>query len=287
MTWIKNIHNIYNHKYINSVGIKIIEKDSIYSSYVTHVKYISKGKNSFIFRVISDNIKLCFKIVTYDSVNANLYESKISEHINTVPTENLRKYYMSTNITRGLPKLNNDNQYLNDILRNFNKIKLYSNVTIYEWIEGIDFLNYLNINRLNINIIKEIITVLLTLSKYIPGFRHNDLHFLNIIMRDNKPIIIDFDYSTIFNLLNPKITPDITNRYGIRNDGNIFYDIHYFLNQLLHKKLSLTSDIIKFIHNIIPKELRGMNKKKILSDYRLLQNYNAKLILDKLSISDL
>ncbi len=303
---IDNLKNIYNNTYfITNNGLILKKNGEIFRNYVSSVKYITKGKNGFIFKVIINNSPFCFKITLHGTNDHKPYEVQISEKMNEISNLKVRKYYASISGS-GIPKLNEDNVFNHDLIYAIRRNKPYSNVSIYEWIDGIELLKYVelieNKNKdydvsarkplltkdisfkdttlLLQSIIKEILLTLDILQKNLAGFRHNDLHLQNILIIPEQlndiPYLIDFDYASCLSLPNPKINESSKREYGITDNGNSFYDIHYLLNLLLHNKYTPLK-IKNLIRQVIPETMCGSNKKNILKNYRLLINHQVSI----------
>ena len=64
-----------------------------------------------------------------------------------------------------------------------------------------------------------------------PKFRHHDLHWNNIlVLKGNKPIMIDFGMSTIEGIRNPNVVSGEFKKSGIYSGSHQMYDAHYILN---------------------------------------------------------
>jgi serine/threonine protein kinase len=79
--------------------------------------------------------------------------------------------------------------------------------------------------------ISQIITNLKRIHEKYPKFRHHDLHWNNIlVLKGNKPIMIDFGMSTIEGIRNPNVTSGEFKKSGIYSGSHQMYDAHYILN---------------------------------------------------------
>jgi len=145
---------------------------------------------------------------------------------------------------------------------------------------------------------------------YYPNFRHNDLHFKNIIVnfkKNNKFYlfdrvvyyvddvdlkIIDFELTTLGDkyLLNTHINNcELHNTYGLGNFHNNFYDIHYILNILyIYSKFDRYKNFV--LRHITNKSLL-CNKSVYVNNWRLKKgvfpNINIKRILKDKLFNDL
>lgn len=291
---IHNLKNIYNHSYcIYDSKIILKKTGKIFRDYITSVKYITKGKHGFIFKVVIDGITFCFKITLHNKHSGSLYETEISEKINQIPNILVRKFYISIS-GFGVPKLNEDSNFYQVLRYSFKKDRPCSIIAVYEWVDGLELSAYLSdkskIYNL-IEILKSIIYTLKRLYQFIVGFRHNDLHLQNIIVKtvNNQndqntdytiiPYLIDFDFATCYSLPNPKVTKEIEQGYGIKNNGNISYDVHYLCNLLIHH-YQFPIQIRELLFKIVPIHLRGQNMNDLIKDYRLLNDELYRIDLD-------
>jgi predicted Ser/Thr protein kinase len=63
-----------------------------------------------------------------------------------------------------------------------------------------------------------------------PKFRHHDLHWNNVlVLKGDKPIIIDFGMATIEGIKNPNVTSGEFKNAGIYSGSHYMYDAHYIL----------------------------------------------------------
>lgn len=169
-----------------------------------------------------------------------------------------------------------------------------------------------NTSHLN-NILFQILLTLVVSQYHIPGFRHNDLHYENIILGDyninninkykNKknlfieytifghkyylPYIkycvkmFDFDTSTSLKTKNNKIEDMLYLQGGVCNKINPVFDFHCCMNYALyilykeeHKnKNSVSKEIINFYMDEIPDLYRGRDGKYLL--FSRLTNFHT------------
>jgi predicted Ser/Thr protein kinase len=79
--------------------------------------------------------------------------------------------------------------------------------------------------------ISQIITNLKRIHEKYPKFRHHDLHWNNIlVLKGNKPVMIDFGMSTIEGIRNPNVVSGEFKNSGIYSGSHQMYDAHYILN---------------------------------------------------------
>ena len=147
-------------------------------------------------------------------------------------------------------------------------------------------------------IITQILYNLYRIQKKYPTFRHNDLHFENILINSTSPsrvklfkvnnstlkvhdiglqaLISDFGLSTMKGLKNPEVDDDPRLVYkttsGIFRGSHPMYDIQYFLN-ILRQEIKISGiqsgiEAIQFIERILPSEYVGKESSKIY-DFRL------------------
>jgi len=96
--------------------------------------------------------------------------------------------------------------------------------------------------RINDNLMKSFIFQTLTtiqkIRKIYPGFRHNDLHLDNILVKPGKPypviVLNDFGFSTLGkSTKNPLVNKgNFKKNWGIGVKTSLQYDVHMFLNEL-------------------------------------------------------
>src|SRR6056300_912473 len=80
-------------------------------------------------------------------------------------------------------------------------------------------------------VISQLITNLKVIYEKYPKFRHHDLHWNNIlVLKGNKPIMIDFGMSTIEVIRNPNVVSGEFKNSGIYSGSHQMYDAHYILN---------------------------------------------------------
>jgi len=150
-----------------------------------------------------------------------------------------------------------------DRTKNGRLTRMYS-----EYLEGKTLLKFLPTLKKNPEAIKSIViqvlTILRTISKTRPDFRHNDLHLDNIYITNNgtKVKIIDFGLATNKEIVNPEINKaknggESLRMYGIFRGNHIMYDTHFFLNSLHYSSTYLDAETIKFIEAVLPKIYLG------------------------------
>jgi hypothetical protein len=154
----------------------------------------------------------------------------------------------------------------------FNRVKCFDGTYMYtEFIPGGTLKKYTgkSIVRLalrSIRILKEMYT------KH-PNFRHNDLHIDNIMIKNDEPIIYDFELSN-FNG-NPLFTEDLKVRYGIYPGNNKMYDVHFLLNSLCSEP-RFSKVIRDKVGHLFPDGYL-VAKSKYVNEWRLKYNVQHKL----------
>ena len=154
------------------------------------------------------------------------------------------------------------------------------------------------------NILFQIMLTIVVSQYHIPGFRHNDLHYENIVIGDynipdknkntnnkNKYIeytifdrkyylpyinycvkMFDFDTSTSLKNRNSKINEMLYLQGGVCNKINPIFDFHCCMNYALYilykeefkNKNSVSKEILNFYFDEIPDEYRGRDGKNLL-----------------------
>src|SRR5210317_2040267 len=138
-------------------------------------------------------------------------------------------------------------------------------VLYFEYIEGEALSNWLKKYQSSDDyrvLISRLIGNLKKIHEKYPKFRHHDLHWNNVlVLKDNKPIMIDFGLATIEGVRNPGIDKESTNEAGISLKSHPMYDVHYFLN-IIHK-YSNNNTVRKFVEDLLPKKYLGVNSDVI------------------------
>ena len=143
-------------------------------------------------------------------------------------------------------------------------------VLYFEYIEGEALSNWLKKYQSSDDyrvLISRLIGNLKKIHQKYPKFRHHDLHWNNIlVLKDNKPIIIDFGMAMIEGIRNPIVTEGDFKNAGIYSGSHYMYDAHYILN-IIH---SFTKNrlVRKFIEDLFPKKYLK-NKSDVVLDGRL------------------
>lgn len=103
------------------------------------------------------------------------------------------------------------------------------------------------------SLISQLIKNLKRIHEKYPTFRHHDLHWNNIlVLKGNKPIMIDFGLSTIEGIKNPDVANGGYKNSGIYPRSHYMYDVQYIFNIIYNNTNSLK--VKEFIRNVIPEK---------------------------------
>jgi len=129
-------------------------------------------------------------------------------------------------------------------------------VLYFEYIEGEALSNWLKKYQSSDDyrvLISRLIGNLKKIHQKYPKFRHHDLHWNNIlVLKDNKPIIIDFGMAMIEGIRNPNVTEGDFKNAGIYSGSHYMYDAHYILNII--RGFTKNRLVRKFIEDLFPKK---------------------------------
>src|SRR5210317_331928 len=143
-------------------------------------------------------------------------------------------------------------------------------VLYFEYIEGEALSNWLKKYQSSDDyrvLISRLIGNLKKIHQKYPKFRHHDLHWNNIlVLKDNKPIIIDFGMAMIEGIRNPIVTEGDFKNAGIYSGSHYMYDAHYILNII--RSFTKNRLVRKFIEDLFPKKYLK-NKSDVVLDSRL------------------
>ena len=146
------------------------------------------------------------------------------------------------------------------------------------------------------SVISQVLTALYKIRRTYPGFRHNDLHLENILVKPGKPypimVLNDFGYATLDDKVkNPTVTDgDFSQNWGIGPKTSPLYDVHLFLNEMRKECLrykSKSTDGFKktlaFLNEMIPSGYReNTNKYTLRMRLRYGVNYPGILNLKQI-----
>lgn len=150
----------------------------------------------------------------------------------------------------------------------------------------------------------QVLWTLVCAQRYYPHFRHNDLHPGNVLVMNNSDInslyileqgksfyvdrnmlgshykftsvkFWDFEYACAKDINNT----GLRNGLGMVNNGNQYYDFHFFMNYLTRevgrRKVGYAQVFFDFVDRVLPDELRGptreINGITVVSGYRLTE----------------
>lgn len=127
------------------------------------------------------------------------------------------------------------------------------------------------------SVISQVLTALYKIRRKYPGFRHNDMHLENILVKPGKPypimVINDFGYATLDDRVkNPTVTnAEYSENWGIGPKTSPLYDVHLFLNEMRKECLRYKSrstdgfkKSIAFLNEMIPAGYRENTNKYTL-----------------------
>ena len=127
------------------------------------------------------------------------------------------------------------------------------------------------------SVIYQVLSALYKIRRKYPGFRHNDLHLENILVKPGKPypimVLNDFGYATLDDKVkNPTVTNgDFSQNWGIGPETSPLYDVHLFLNEMRKECLRYKSKstdgfpkTIAFLNEVIPVGYREDTNKYTL-----------------------
>jgi hypothetical protein len=303
------INNFFDNIIINSSCVKI---------YYDNLNFINKSINYFgnyitfkkknIYKLHIQEIKND-KSTLINFVN-NLLDLK---KINVNKLGIIRPYgYLSINGKDSI--FDNRSFFFNKHLNSFNlKNIIYDNIGLiffknYYNSITLDFIHInLKMNNTNIELkeytfelfdkaLFQLIFTLFKINNYYDNFRHNDLHFKNVIVNSKKKNhfyliennvyyiknvnikLIDFEMSSLGedNLINHYISNEIfLNDYGLSNISNNSYDIHYVLNIIYSHNLS-NIKYRDFVLRHINKEYLGRNNSYV-NEWRLKKDIKLEI----------
>src|SRR5210317_1858069 len=100
-----------------------------------------------------------------------------------------------------------------------------------------------------------------------PKFRHHDLHWNNIlVLKGNKPIMIDFGMSTIEGIRNPNVVSGEFKKSGIYSGSHQMYDAHYILNIIYNYTKSVP--VRHFMEDLFSRQYL-LRSSPVTKDFRL------------------
>ena len=116
-------------------------------------------------------------------------------------------------------------------------------------------------------VISQLITKLKAIHEKYPKFRHHDLHWNNIlVLKGNKPIMIDFGMSTIEGIRNPNVVSGEFKKSGIYSGSHQMYDAHYILNIIYNYTKSVP--VRHFMEDLFSRQYL-LRSSPVTKDFRL------------------
>lgn len=116
-------------------------------------------------------------------------------------------------------------------------------------------------------VISQLITNLKAIHEKYPKFRHHDLHWNNIlVLKGNKPIMIDFGMSTIEGIRNPNVVSGEFKKSGIYTGSHQMYDAHYILNIIYNYTKSVP--VRHFMEDLFSRQYL-LRSSPVTKDFRL------------------
>ena len=116
-------------------------------------------------------------------------------------------------------------------------------------------------------VISQLITNLKVIYEKYPKFRHHDLHWNNIlVLKGNKPIMIDFGMSTIEGIRNPNVVSGEFKKSGIYTGSHQMYDAHYILNIIYNYTKSVP--VRHFMEDLFSRQYL-LRSSPVTKDFRL------------------
>jgi len=116
-------------------------------------------------------------------------------------------------------------------------------------------------------VISQLITNLKAIHEKYPKFRHHDLHWNNLlVLKGNKPIMIDFGMSTIEGIRNPNVVSGEFKNSGIYSGSHQMYDAHYILNIIYNYTKSVP--VRHFMEDLFSRQYL-LRSSPVTKDFRL------------------
>ena len=252
--------------------------------------------NNLILKKYDDNLSISLYITPYN-VNTNLDELNIMNNNDCLFSYILSKLVLSNKTKHiALPIINVDVKFqqMHDIIKpyhdiykhymemiNDNQISNILSVRVKEsFFKTMQLSEFIKSSNFNIKkLLFQIIHTLAVLQKEHPGFRHNMLNLSNIFvyLKKHENDLYEFNHKKYYipnNDFEIKITnfflSNIPEMYGTNVEGtlnvpffddkNNYFDLHYFLNNLLNEfEGSMDEKTVEFIDKVIPERYRNKN----------------------------
>jgi hypothetical protein len=262
----------------------------------------NKNTNNLILKKYNDNLSVSVYITPYN-VDDNMEDLNNMNNNDSLFSYILSSLVLSKKTHHiALPIINIDVKFsqMHDIIKPYNdyykhfmemikdnQISNILSVRIKEsFFKTMQLSEFINSSSINIKkLLFQIIHTLAVLQKKYPGFRHNMLNLSNIFvyLKKHENTVYEFNHNKYYvpdNNFEIKITnflvSNIPNMFGFNPDGplnvpffddkNDYFDLHYFLNNLLkHYEGTFDEKTAEFLDEIIPEKYRN-TKELYLSE---------------------
>ena len=273
----------------------------------------NESTNTLVLKKYGDGYSYSIYITPYTNDNS------ITDMSNSNNSDSLFSYILSKLVLSkktkhiSLPIINIDAEFaqIHDILDGYKEIyehyqkqidndeisNIFSLRARESFFKAVTLKQFLEKNEYNIkHLLFQICHTLAILQNAYTGFRHNNLNLNNIYVYLKKSSLDTYNFNdSIFYLNNNNFDIKICN-FGSANipslysgDSNIpfydknndYFDLHYFLNNLLSKVSNLDDETIEFLEKIIPNKYRTADcsyMTKFVELFNLL-NYYLMIIL--------
>jgi len=146
----------------------------------------------------------------------------------------------------------------------YNKVKCFDGVYMYnEFIKDGSFKHYTG--KLAYRIVLRTLKALKRIHAKFPSFRHNDLHVDNVLIKNNEPLLYDFELANFHG--NPVFDDRLKHEYGIFPGNNALYDAHFFINSVCAEP-RFKKEFTPIALSVFPPEYIGDNSP-VLKNWRL------------------
>jgi hypothetical protein len=140
------------------------------------------------------------------------------------------------------------------------------------------FLGDPNHKHLSKNIVFQVILAMTVLQSKIPGFRHNDFHIGNLLIRSQKApidhvhngvryyiesprvavLLNDFDFSMIINEVPNAKYEELFSSASPGKYIDMFKFFNHLVGEVIEKNIYVDSDVIKFAKTVLPEQYAGV-----------------------------
>merc|ERR1711871_1398458 len=261
----------------------------------------------------SSSLPTTIVIRSYDSKNKNINDLSRKENVEITISYLLSELIVNQKTKHLILPINNVDVKMNqisDLINNYPSLKKLKVETENGDINQNFFIHtkehffktkllkeYIKEENCNLkNVIFQIVHTLITIHNSYPGFRHNKLNVDNIILylkksNDSKTKYFvgkDIYDIKIFNFINSSIedlvfNSDVSDNH---NKKNKYYDIQYFLNDLL-EYIDLdkcSTEFQEFINFALPNEFRGEKGLKSNKEYLVPEKILSNKYFDSLKV---